>query len=127
MIEDGAEMQFFEVEDWYDCGRPETLLEANRVLLSRLETDGTADTNEAVLIPPVDIGSNVEIESSVVGPNVSIDDGARIRDSIVRDSIVGKAGTLRNVNISESIVGNDAAVESEANHLNVGDSSSIQL
>jgi len=127
MIEGGTGMQFFEVEDWYDCGRPETLLEANRVLLSRSETDGTANTNQAVLIPPIDIGSDVEIESSVVGPNVSIDDGAHINDSIVRDSIVGKSGTLKNVNISGSIIGNDASVQSEANHLNVGDSSSIQL
>jgi len=127
MIVEGTEMQFFEVEDWYDCGRPETLLEANRVLLSRSETDGTANTNQAVLIPPIDIGSDVEIESSVVGPNVSIDDGAHISDSIVRDSIVGKSGTLKNVNISGSIIGNDASVQSEANHLNVGDSSSIQL
>jgi len=40
MIDQNARIDIFEVEDWYDCGRPETLLEANRVLLSKQTRTG---------------------------------------------------------------------------------------
>ncbi|RDI70452.1 sugar phosphate nucleotidyltransferase [Halopelagius longus] len=127
MIEQGRTLYPFEVEDWYDCGRPDTLLEANRVLLSRTETADPESIDSAVIIPPVDLGNDIEIEESVVGPYVSVDDGAKISKSIVDDSIVGQKAVLDGVNIEESIVGSNTEVHGEANHLNVGDNSSIHL
>ncbi|QDX41024.1 sugar phosphate nucleotidyltransferase [Salarchaeum sp. JOR-1] len=127
MIESDARIDVFEVEDWYDCGRPETLLEANRVLLSKGETNGADSVDNAVVVPPVDFGDNVVVEEGIVGPNVSVDDNARITDSIVRNSIVGENATLESVNLEGSIVGDGATVRSEANHLNVGDNSTIEL
>ena len=127
MIEQNASIDIFEVEDWYDCGRPETLLEANRVLLSKGETNGTSSLDNAVVVPPVDFGKDVIVEESVVGPCVSVDDGASISDSIVRDGIVGQNASLKGVNLEESIVGDGATVQGEANHLNVGDNSTIEL
>ena len=127
MIDQGCTLGRFEVEDWYDCGRPETLLEANRVLLSSVETNDGGATEHAVIVPPVDIGENVTIEESVVGPNVSIDDGSTISNSIVRDSILGQNATLTTVNITHSIIGTNTEVEGEANQLNLGDNSSIRL
>ena len=127
MIDDGASLGMFKVEDWYDCGRPETLLEANRVLLSRLEQKGGERVDSSVVLPPVDLGNEVTVEESIVGPNVSVDDGATLTQSIVRDTIVGQSAALESVNIDGSIVGDNAKVRGEANHLNVGDNSSINL
>jgi len=127
MIEQDAEIDIFDVEDWYDCGRPETLLEANRVLLSKLDTSSSIAVTDAVIIPPVDLGDNVTIEQSVVGPHVSVDDGASISESIVRDGIVGRNATLETVNLEESIVGDGATIRDEPNHLNIGDNSVIEL
>lgn len=126
MIESGLDLGTFLVEDWYDCGRPGTLLEANRVLLDKLETT-VRDGEDTVLIEPVDVGTDVDLEGSVVGPNVSIDDGARVTSSLVRNSIVGRNATLDSVNIEESIIGDNAVVRSETNKLNVGDNSTIEL
>ncbi|AHG04067.1 dTDP-glucose pyrophosphorylase [Halobacterium sp. DL1] len=127
MIDQNARIDIFEVEDWYDCGRPETLLEANRVLLSKLDTNGSSAIDSAVVVPPVDFGDNISVEESVVGPHVSVDDGASITNSVIRDSIVGQNATLENVNLEQSIVGDGATVRGEANHLNVGDNSTINL
>ena len=127
MIEQDAEIDIFDVEDWYDCGRPETLLEANRILLSKLDTTSSIAVTDAVIIPPVDLGDEVTIEESVVGPHVSVDDGASISESIVRDGIVGRNATLETVNLEESIVGDGATIRDEPNHLNIGDNSVIEL
>lgn len=127
MVEEGCTLRTFEVEDWYDCGRPETLLEANRVLLSEIETNDASGLEEAVVLPPVDFGDDVVVDASVVGPDVSVDDGASISNSIVQDSIVGRNAKLRGVNLKESIIGDNGEIEGEANHLNVGDNSTINL
>ncbi|CQR49971.1 sugar phosphate nucleotidyltransferase [Haloferax massiliensis] len=125
MVEQGCNLRTFEVEDWYDCGRPETLLEANRVLLERTKTDGDEQLRGSVIIPPIDAGENITVKGSVIGPYVSIDNGATIEQSIVANSIVGQNAVLQGVNISESIVGSNTDVHGEANNLNVGDNSSI--
>ena len=126
MVDEGSELGTFEVSDWYDCGRPETLLQANRVLLKRSSVaDESVETG--VVIPPVDIGAGVTIERSVVGPYASIDDGATIEDSRIRNGIVGRGASLRDVNLSETIVGEESAVKGSPTHLNVGDSSEVEL
>ncbi|QZX99898.1 sugar phosphate nucleotidyltransferase [Halobaculum rubrum] len=127
MVDQGADLHTFEVEDWYDCGRPETLLEANRVLLADRTTSVPDDLKGSVVVPPVDIGSDVTLESSVVGPNVSVDDGASIENSILSDAILGEGAAVETVNLDESIIGDNATVTGDANQLNVGDNSSINL
>lgn len=127
MLEQGATFGTFEVDGWYDCGRPETLLEANRVLLESTETRDVHTANNSVVIPPVDVGENVTLEESVVGPYVSIDDGATIVDSRVRDTIIGTNSNLSDVNLTETIIGNSSEVGGTPSKLNVGDSSEVNL
>jgi len=128
-LDRGAEFGTFDVGEWYDCGRPETLLAANRVLLETRNGAGTAAIRDgaSVVRQPADIGDDVIMEGSVVGPYVSIDDGAEVIDSHVTDAIVGCDSSLRRVNLTDSIVGDDATVEGTPNELNVGDSSDVRL
>jgi glucose-1-phosphate thymidylyltransferase len=127
MLELDAEFGTFEVGEWYDCGRPETLLKANTVLLESTPGNKTHTSNNSVVIPPVDIGDSVNIEGSVVGPYVSIDDGATIVDSRVRDTILGTNSKLSDVNLAETIVGNNSEVGGTPSKLNVGDFSEVNL
>jgi len=126
MVDEDANIGTFEVSDWYDCGRPETLLEANRILLKRSSVENEA-VETGVVIPPVDIGTGVTIERSVVGPYASIDDDATIEDSRIRNGIVGRGASLSDVNLSETIVGEESSVRGSPTHLNVGDSSEVEL
>lgn len=126
MLDQGAELGTFDVGDWYDCGRPETLLEANQVLLEGLD-DTTVNHDSSVVVPPVDIGNEATLERSVVGPYVSIDDGATVTDSRVSDAILGRNATVDEANLRHSIVGDNATVTGTPNELNVGDSSDIRL
>ncbi len=127
MLVEGRKFGCFEVEDWFDCGKPETLLETNRILLDM--GTGLSDTEHcsSLIVPPVSIDDNVEILSSIVGPYVSIASGSRIHDSIVRNVIVGSGTTLRNVNIHDSIIGNDADISGTALSINAGSSCRIEI
>lgn len=127
MLEKGAEFGTFEVKGWYDCGRPETLLDANEVLLDVVNTSTSYEGDNSVIIPPVDIGEQVEIDRSVVGPYVSIGDGASLTDCRIEGSILGRESALANVNFTRTIVGDDSAVREDPSELNVGDSSDIVL
>lgn len=127
MLEGGAQFGTFQVGDWYDCGRPETLINANHILLESKAHEDVYTADNSVVIPPVDIGDDVKLVESVVGPYVSIDDGARIVDSRIRDSIVGTGSTLSDVNLAETIIGNRSDVSGTPSKLNVGDSSEVNL
>lgn len=127
MLDQGAILGTFRVSDWYDCGRPATLLEANRVLLERIDDGSVVQQDSSVVVPPADIGDEVTLERSVVGPYVSVDNGATITDSRVSNAIIGREATVDGANLSESIVGDNATVTGTPNELNVGDSSDIRL
>ncbi len=131
MLLDGHSFGFFEVEEWYDCGKPETLLETNRILLEQFNGSKENSLNpqyvDSVIIPPVCIDHDVEIISSVVGPYVSISSGSVIRGSILSDTIVGSESNLRDVHIKDSLVGNGADISGSASSINAGSSCRIEI
>jgi len=125
MIEKGSELKCFEVEGWYDCGKPEALLATNRALLELacplVEIPGS------ILIDPVCIGENVVIESSVLGPFVSVAENSIIKRSIIRNSILGEGAVVEDGLLDSSLVGDNAVVKGKFKRLNVGDSSEIDF
>ncbi|MBX3042940.1 MAG: NTP transferase domain-containing protein [Candidatus Kapabacteria bacterium] len=123
MIDKGADFTTFPVEGWYDCGKPETLLSTNRFLLDHKPQ--FPKYKDSVIIPPVFISDSAVIERSVLGPYASIADGAVVKDSIVRNSIVSFNAKVVSSLLEESIIGNDAEVKGHFHKLNVGDSSQI--
>jgi len=126
MIDRGAKLVAKSVEVWEDCGKPETVLHTNRYLL---EHGGAQEipTENSVLIAPVHIERTAVIRDSVVGPYVSVAEGATIVRSIVRDSIINEFSRIEDANLSQSLIGRDAHVRGSAQKLNVGDSSQVEL
>jgi len=128
MINDGARIEAAPMELWLDCGRPESLLETNRILLERM--NGHAQPTEvpgSVIIPPVVIAHSARIENSVIGPYVSVGEGAQVTNAILRNVIVNYESELRDVMLTNSIVGEGAIVNGGFNSINVGDNSEVNL
>jgi glucose-1-phosphate thymidylyltransferase len=125
-VEGGANYRTFEVNSWYDCGRPESLLEVNRLLLSELKPKWKL-VEKSIIIDPVSIGKDVVIENSIIGPNVSISDSCEIRNSIIEDSIVGLHSDVRHMMLRQSILGDGVILSGKSNSLNIGDSSTIEF
>ncbi|WP_410507590.1 sugar phosphate nucleotidyltransferase [Methanosarcina hadiensis] len=128
MIRRGSKLKTFEVSSWYDCGHAKSLLETNRVLLEEKQIGRVSDSVcDSVIIQPVDIGENVKIVNSVIGPYTSIAEDTTIENSIISNSVIGSRTHISNLNLESSIVGDDANLIGKQNSLNIGDCSSIEF
>ncbi|MCP4633983.1 MAG: NTP transferase domain-containing protein [candidate division Zixibacteria bacterium] len=123
MIRNGAGLKVFNVEGWYDCGKPETLLSTNRYLLGKLNS--TPEIEGSVIIPPVYISPKADVRESIIGPNVSIADGAVVTKSIIKDTIIGRKSEVHQCVMDSSLIGDYAHVQMQFRKFNVGDSSEI--
>ncbi|MFM2135330.1 MAG: hypothetical protein RL021_730 [Bacteroidota bacterium] len=128
MIRNGAKMKTFPVENWYDCGNKESLLETNAVLLQK-EPPPPADRTfpNTIIIPPVSIAPNCRISNSIIGPMVSIGDNTIINYSILADSIIGSYSQLENAVLNHSVIGSDASLHGLSQSLNLGDNTEIDF
>jgi glucose-1-phosphate thymidylyltransferase len=129
MIQQGAKFQSFKVSNWYDCGRKESLLESNAILLKKFGGN-VSETNQfqnTIIIPPVSIGEGCMIKNSVIGPNVAIGEHTNLTNAIIKDSIIGAYSNLIEIVLNSSLIGNDAEVKGVSRNLNIGDNTAIDL
>jgi glucose-1-phosphate thymidylyltransferase len=135
---------------WKDTGRPEDLLEANRMMLAGLVAaiDGDIDrettldgpvvvragakVTASVLRGPVVVGEGSTIERSTIGPDVSIGRGCHVEASEVADSIVMEECTIADVQgLTGSILGRRVEVRHSGgrgtHRLIVGDHSRVEV
>jgi glucose-1-phosphate thymidylyltransferase len=129
MIRSGADLHSFKVQNWFDCGKKESLLESNATLLKKFggNVHESHPYENAIIIPPVSIGVGCKIKHSIIGPNVTIGDNTSISNSIVRDSIIGSFSELFDIVLQDSLIGSDADLKGEARSLNIGDNTEIDL
>lgn len=121
----GDPLGVFLVDEWYDCGKPETLLQTNRRLLEsqreRVSIEG------ATVIPPVAVHPEASVTGSVLGPHVSVARGVRVKDSVIRDSIICEGSSVTGAVLDGSIIGRKCVVKGVGAALNVGDLCEIEL
>lgn len=124
MIEKGEKFNTFNVDGWFDCGKPETLLSTNRFLLEKFSQK--REIKNSIVIQPSYVSPSAIIERSVIGPFASIADGAVVKDSHIKNSIVSYDAKVKSSLLDESIIGNEAEVQGKFHKLNVGNSSQIE-
>jgi glucose-1-phosphate thymidylyltransferase len=153
MVERGLRVEPHLVEGWWkDTGRVEDLLEANRIVLDKLETSvrGAVDkvsrvefkvviakgarVVRSVVRGPAIIGAGALIEDSYIGPFTSIDERCRIQRSEIEHSIVLAGSNVRNMprRIEDSLIGRDVVLECsrkrpEALRFVLGENSQVDL
>lgn len=129
MIEKGVAFSPYVVNSWFDCGKKDILLETNAMLLRRFgyATTELPEFKDTIIIHPVSIGEGCSISNSIIGPNVTIGDHARIDYSIIKESIIGNYSSIAEVVLHKSVVGSDAAVKGLNQSLNIGDNTEIDF
>lgn len=129
MIQQGAKFQYFKVPHWYDCGKKESLLQSNAILLKKFggAAVGSHNYQNTILIPPISIGEGCLIKNSVIGPNVAIGENTIVNHAIIKDSIIGSYSNLYEIVLNNSLIGSDAEVKGVSRNLNIGDNTAIDL
>ena len=125
MIDRGEKMKAYTIDGWYDCGKPETLLATNRVMLDRMSP--SASMNGVVVLPPSYISPKAVVKNSVIGPYATVAEGARVENSIIKNSIINEEASVSDALLEDSIVGSNALVRGSYKRVNIGDSSELEF
>ncbi|MFC2172326.1 glucose-1-phosphate thymidylyltransferase [Acidobacteriota bacterium] len=153
LIDHGYDVRPHIVNGWWkDTGKLEDILEANRIILDSIDTNietepdgdtrlegkvaigkGTTITGSVIRGPAI-IGCNCEIKNSFVGPFTALQDGVRIINSEIENSIVCEQSLISDAQqrIDGSLIGRDVVIsKSQARPKSyrfvVGDSSRLSL
>lgn len=127
MVDQGAKLITAPVEGWWDAGKPETLFETNGHLLEtgRGGVDQNATVEDAEIVAPVRIEAGVVVRGGRIGPNVTLEAGATVEQSELRDCVVGPEAQLARVRLHDSMVGGHADVRGVSGSIRVTDHSVV--
>jgi glucose-1-phosphate thymidylyltransferase len=124
MIDHGRRILTAEVGGWYDCGKLETVLETNEILLQK----GAARHGEypgCTIREPVLIEDGVQIERSIIGPNVTIMGGTTIRDCELSHVLVGSDCQLIRTYLDRCMLGDHVVIRDFRGAASLGDHSEL--
>ena len=126
LLDEGMQMRVQEVDIWEDCGKPESVLHANKHLLQHGHDNSTEVVARGyVVVPPVNIHVDAQIKDSVIGPFATIGANCRVDGSIIRDSIVDQGAQITDAVLAQSLIGRGARVKGRFRTFNVGDESEL--
>lgn len=131
LLDSGVNISAEKVRGWWkDTGKPEDLLDANRLVLSRISRNiqGTVENSELVgeieiaagaivrnsqIRGPVSIATGAVIEGAYLGPYTSVGAYARVEDAEVEYSILMKSAQVKHLSkrLDTSILGEYAVIE----------------
>jgi len=128
MVDRGSKILTAPVRGWWDAGKPETLLETNAHLIAttRGGIHSGATIEGAEIVEPVRIEDGVVVRGGTVGPDVTLEAGARVVDCRIRNSVVGPGSRLERADLHDSIVGGHAVVRDVRATVSVTDHSVIE-
>lgn len=151
LIDHGYKVGWTKVTGWWkDTGKPEDILDANRLILDDIERNIKVETNakiigrvvveegteidgNTVIKGPVIIGKNCKIKNAYIGPYTSIGDNCIIENTEIEDSVILEGCEIRNAGrILESLIGKEVKIMERNQHpigrkLILGDRSQVIL
>ena len=115
------------LENWMDCGTPKLIVSSNSKMLNLLRPEPAEYKKEGKveLIEPVYIGNNISISNSTIGPGVTIEDNATIKDSKISSSIIMNNSKISNAEIRNSLIGANTVFDGKFKNIYLGDYSKI--
>ena len=131
LIKSGKKIDVGCVSQWLDCGNVPKAINANKIMLNSKmnDTDNLASkkyqTENSKIIQPCQIGNDVIIVNSTIGPHVSVGSKTKIVDSKISNSIVRYNCVIKNADINNSMIGDNCVYDGLGKQINIGDFSQI--
>ena len=79
------------------------------------------------VLPPVFIHETAVVQNVVIGPFVNLEANAVVRDSIVRNSLIGAGSQVTDAILDGSLIGDKARISGRASKVIVGDEENMEL
>lgn len=120
------------VDEWMDCGNKNVTVETNGRMLKFLHQDGEKLISDSVSIvnseitEPCYIGENVELINAKIGPNVSVNNGCSIKDSIIKNTLIQNDSVILNAKLENSMIGNFVKFDGNFTQISIGDYSVLE-
>ncbi|WP_020536072.1 sugar phosphate nucleotidyltransferase [Lewinella cohaerens] len=129
MLEKDVHFDIYPVDNWFDCGQREVLLETNAIFLDRegFASEDIPNLENSIIIHPVSIGKDCRISNSIIGPHVTVGSNVMINNAILKESIIGNYTSIKEVILQRSVVGNDTSITGLRQSLNIGDNTEIDF
>lgn len=129
MLEKDVHFDIYPVDNWFDCGQREVLLETNAIFLDRegFASEDIPNLENSIIIHPVSIGKDCRISNSIIGPHVTVGSNVLINNAILKESIIGNYTSIKEVILQRSVVGNDTSITGLRQSLNIGDNTEIDF
>ncbi len=114
-----------EVKEWLDCGNKPAFIAANKRALEWMEKDlavpSDAKLVDSIVIQPCQIGHNVKLKNTIVGPYVTLGDNVSIFNSVVKNSVIGDKTTVREALLKDSMISTNASYNGDFKNVSLGD------
>ena len=128
----GDKFTLGKVDEWMDCGNKAVTVDTNTRVLNLDKQDYTAINSNAIvenslIIPPCFIGDGVIIKDSKIGPNVSLGNGTIVESSNIDNSLIQEKSIIKNANLSDSMIGNNAKYYGVSRSISLGDYSELDF
>lgn len=131
LLEQGLKVRTQETIFWLDAGNPENILATNERLLGLgYGSEDAIDRSYAedfTALPPVFIHEEASVDSSVIGPYVSIGPGAKISNCIIKNSIIDAGAQLENCLLDGALIGENTKVTGKRMSMFLGDDSIVEI
>lgn len=120
------------VDEWMDCGNKNVTVETNGRMLKFLHQDGDRLISNSVTITnseitePCFIGENVELINAKIGPNVSIGDGCKVKDSTIKNSLIQEFSEIKNARLNNAMIGSFVKFNGDFTQVSIGDYSVLE-
>lgn len=119
------------VNEWMDCGNKDVTVETNGKILGFIQNDeelvsSSATVENSEIIEPCFIARGAVIKNSKVGPRVSVGANTVIENSTLSDTLIQEDSTIRNAQLSNSMIGNKATFDGKFKTISIGDFSVLE-
>jgi len=116
------------VTEWLDCGNKDATVHTNQRILHHLgnKISEKSEQNYSIIIEPCFIDEDVIINSSIIGPYVSIGKNTKIKNSVINNSIIQTNCDIKEAVFSNSMIGNHVSINKAKDDLSIGDYNSIK-
>lgn len=126
LLKDGKVFKTATVDEWLDCGTIDAWVETSDVIIKK-EQKPIQDSlyPGCTFTKPVYIGEGAELSNSHIGPNVTVDAGAKVINSKLSHTIVRNNAVVQQSDLDHSTIGQFAEVKGAKGSLHIGDHSVV--